>query len=339
MKTSIKLYNYHLPKHLIANHPSKKREESKLMIFNKNTPLQHTVFTNLLNHLEEGDLLVLNNTRVIPGRLFLKKETGGVVELLFHKSLNTNTAICIYGTSRKLKVETKLYLNDKESLIINKIEKNYVTLSHRKNIMDFFIKNGEVPLPKYIKRKATEYDIERYQTTYAQHDGSVAAPTAGLHFTNKILNQLKLKGILIEYLTLHVTYNTFKPITNDDYSIHQIGSEFCQIKSNLMKIIKKVKSNNKKVIAVGTTATRALEHYATKGLDGDYEGEADLFITPGYNFKIVNGLITNFHLPQSTLLLLVASLIGREKLLELYKQAVDNNYRFYSYGDSMLIKV
>jgi S-adenosylmethionine:tRNA ribosyltransferase-isomerase len=204
--------------------------------------------------------------------------------------------------------------------------------------MNIFIKNGEVPLPKYIKRKATKDDVERYQTTYAQHQGSVAAPTAGLHFTENIIHKLKEKGVLIQYLTLHVTYNTFKPLSSDDYSEHEIGSEYCQIKDSLMKTIKKVKSSNKKIIAVGTTATRALENYATKGITGDYEGEADLYITPGYNFKIIDGLITNFHLPQSTLLLLVASLIGREKLLELYKQAIDNNYRFYSYGDSMLIK-
>jgi S-adenosylmethionine:tRNA ribosyltransferase-isomerase len=205
--------------------------------------------------------------------------------------------------------------------------------------MDVFIENGEVPLPKYIKRKVTKDDIKRYQTTYAQHQGSVAAPTAGLHFTKNIIDQLKLKGIFVEYLTLHVTYNTFKPLNSDDYSTHEIGSEYCRIKDSLMKTIKQVKYNHKKVIAVGTTTTRALENYATQGLTGNYEGEADLYITPGYKFKIIDGLITNFHLPQSTLLLLVASLIGRKKLLELYKHAIENNYRFYSYGDSMFIKV
>jgi S-adenosylmethionine:tRNA ribosyltransferase-isomerase len=275
---------------------------------------------------------------VIPGRLFLKKETGGEVELLFHKSLSSLTAVCIFGSSRKLILNSKLYINDNDFFVIDSIKKNYVTISCNKNVMDIFIKNGEVPLPKYIKRKATKDDIERYQTTYAQHQGSVAAPTAGLHFTENIIHQLKKKGVLIEYLTLHVTYNTFKPLSSDDYSQHEIGSEYCQIKNSLMKTIKKVKSSNKKIIAVGTTATRALENYATKGITGDYEGEADLYITPGYNFKIIDGLMTNFHLPQSTLLLLVASLIGREKLLELYKQAIDKSYRFYSYGDSMLIK-
>ena len=339
MKTSIKLYDYNLPKNLIARHPTKNRDESKLMIIDESNSIEHKVFKDLPDYLQKGDLLILNDTKVIPGRLFLKKDTGGVVELLFHKSLNSKTAVCIYSSSRKLTMNSKLHINDEDFLTIDNIEKNYVTISYNKNLMDVFIKKGEVPLPKYIKRKVTEDDIKRYQTTYAQSQGSVAAPTAGLHFTKKIIDQLRFKGVLIEYLTLHVTYNTFKPLSNDDYSVHEIGSEYCCIKDSLMKTIMHVKSNNRKVIAVGTTTTRALENYATKGLIGTYEGEADLYITPGYIFKIIDGLITNFHLPQSTLLLLVASLIGREKLLGLYEQAIENNYRFYSYGDSMLIKV
>tara|TARA_Y200000002_G_scaffold247042_1_gene204426 strand:- start:277 stop:1296 length:1020 start_codon:yes stop_codon:yes gene_type:complete len=339
MKRSIKLYDYNLPDNLIARYPTKNRDESKLMVFDDSNSIKHKVFKNLPDYLQKGDLLILNDTKVIPGRLFLKKETGGVVEVLFHKSLNSKTAVCIYSSSRKLTMNSKLYINDKDFLTIINIKKNYVTLSYDKTLMDVFIKKGEVPLPKYIKRKITEDDIKRYQTTYAQYQGSVAAPTAGLHFTKNIINKLKSKGVLIEYLTLHVTYNTFKPLNSEDYSKHEIGSEYCSIEDNLMKTIMQVKSNNRKVIAVGTTTTRALENYATKGLTGSFRGEADLYITPGYIFKIIDGLITNFHLPQSTLLLLVASLIGREKLLELYKQAIENNYRFYSYGDSMLIKV
>ena len=339
MKTSIKLYDYNLPENLIAYHPTKNRDESKLMIVDESNSTKHKIFKDLPDHIQKGDLLILNDTKVIPGRILLKKDTGGIVELLFHKSLNSNTAICIYSSSRKLIINSKLYINDKDFLTIDNIEKNYVTLSSNKNLIDVFIKKGEVPLPKYIKRKVTKDDIKRYQTTYAQYQGSVAAPTAGLHFTKNIIDQLRLKGVLIEYLTLHVTYNTFKPLNSEDYSIHEIGSEYCRIKDSLMRTIMQVKSNNRKVIAVGTTTTRALENYATKGLTGNYEGEADLYITPGYNFKIIDGLITNFHLPKSTLLLLVASLIGREKLLGLYEQAIENNYRFYSYGDSMLIKV
>ena len=201
------------------------------------------------------------------------------------------------------------------------------------------MKYGEVPLPKYIKRESNEKDIERYQTVYAKHIGSVAAPTAGLHFTDEILSKLQAKGVIIDYCTLHVTYNTFKPITVDNYNNHQIGSEICHIREGLISKIKSTKSQNHNVYTVGTTATRALENYASKSYVGDFAGEADLYITPGYEFKIIDGLITNFHLPQSTLLLLVASLLGRDKLLELYDIAIKNNYRFYSYGDSMFIKV
>ena len=205
--------------------------------------------------------------------------------------------------------------------------------------MDIFVKYGEVPLPKYIKRKTNAKDIERYQTVYAKHTGSVAAPTAGLHFTEEILSKLQAKGVVIDYCTLHVTYNTFKPITVDNYNDHQIGSELCNIKESLITKIKSTKSQSRNVYTVGTTATRAVENYASKSYVGDFSGEADLYITPGYKFKIIDGLITNFHLPQSTLLLLVASLLGRDKLLELYDIAIKNNYRFYSYGDSMFIKV
>jgi S-adenosylmethionine:tRNA ribosyltransferase-isomerase len=339
MKTSIKLYDYDLPEELIAYHPVKNRDESKLMIFDESQTIKHKLFKHLTNYLQKGDLLVLNDTKVIPGRLFLKKESGGIVEILFHKSVNLQTAVCIYRSSRKPILNSKLYINENNFFVINKIEKNYVTLSYGNNIMDVFIKSGEVPLPRYIKRKVTKNDIERYQTTYARYEGSVAAPTAGLHFTDKIINQLKQKGVFIEYLTLHVTYNTFKPLSDDDYSKHDIGTEHCKIKEGLINLIKEVKSVNKKVIAVGTTAARALENYASKGLTGSYEGDVDLYITPGYNFRVIDGLVTNFHLPRSTLLLMVAALIGRKELLELYKHAVENNYRFYSYGDSMLIKV
>ena len=340
MVTSIKDYNYFLPEKLIALNPRPKREQAKLMIFNKDSEtLKHSVFSDIPNYLEKGDLIILNDTKVIPGRLYLKKESGGLVEVLFHKIIDKNTTICIFKSPRKLSVDSKLYLDKNTFFIIKNVYKNYVTLYCSNNTLSLFMKYGEVPLPKYIKRKATQRDIDRYQTTYARNDGSVAAPTAGLHFTNNILDQLKKKGVLVEYLTLHVTYNTFKPITKDDYTLHEIGSEYCSISENLMKKIKIVKKNKKRIIAVGTTTTRALENYATKSVKGSYSGHADLYITPGYDFKIIDGLITNFHLPQSTLLLMVSSLIGKNVILNLYNEAIKNNYRFYSYGDSMFIKV
>tara|TARA_B100000035_G_scaffold315422_1_gene336010 strand:- start:977 stop:1999 length:1023 start_codon:yes stop_codon:yes gene_type:complete len=340
MKNNIKLFDYNLPSKLIADSPRAKREHAKLMIFDqKADDVNHTTFSCLDQFLCKGDLLILNDTKVLPGRLYLKKESGGVVEVLFHKSIDKYSFICIFKSSRNIAINSKLFIDDGKFLTVTDINKNLITLSTELDPISIFLKYGQVPLPKYIKRKTTKEDIERYQTVYAQKLGSVAAPTAGLHFTREILKRLEDKGVLVDYLTLHVTYNTFKPITTDDYEKHDIGSELCDIKEDLISKIISTKQNNNKVYAVGTTATRALENYASNSYEGDFYGEADLYITPGYEFKMINGIITNFHLPQSTLLLLVSSLIGREKLLNLYKLAIDKNYRFYSYGDSMFIKL
>ena len=340
MKNSIKFFDYKLPSNLIAENPRSKREQAKLMIYDQGLDtLNHSIFSNLDEYLTKGDLIILNDTRVLPGRLFLKKESGGTVEILFHKLINQHSFVCIFKSSRKVVMHSKLFFDDDNFFIVDNIENNFITLSSKNDPMDIFVKYGEVPLPKYIKRKTNAKDIERYQTVYAKHTGSVAAPTAGLHFTEEILSKLQAKGVVIDYCTLHVTYNTFKPITVDNYNDHQIGSEVCNIKESLISKIKSTKSQNHNVYTVGTTATRAVENYASKSYVGDFTGEADLYITPGYKFKIIDGLITNFHLPQSTLLLLVASIIGRDKLLELYDIAIKNNYRFYSYGDSMFIKV
>ena len=340
MKNSIKFFDYNLPSNLIAENPRSKREQAKLMIYDQGLDtLNHSIFSNLDEYLTKGDLIILNDTRVLPGRLFLKKESGGAVEILFHKLINQHSFVCIFKSSRKVVMHSKLFFDDDNFFIVDNIENNFITLTSKSDPMDIFVKYGEVPLPKYIKRKTNPKDIERYQTVYAKHTGSVAAPTAGLHFTEEILSKLQAKGVVIDYCTLHVTYNTFKPITVDNYNDHQIGSEVCNIKESLISKIKSTKSQNHNVYTVGTTATRAVENYASKSYVGDFSGEADLYITPGYKFKIIDGLITNFHLPQSTLLLLVASIIGRNKLLELYDIAIKNNYRFYSYGDSMFIKV
>ena len=340
MTTSIKDYNYELPKNLIADKPRSKREQAKLMIFDNNREhIEHTSFSYLAEHINEGDLLILNDTKVIPGRLFLKKESGGNVEILFHKHINEREISCIHRSSRKVASNSKLFIDDNNFFVVDKVDGKFITLSSQSDPMIYFTKYGSVPLPKYIKRETTNEDVDRYQTVYAREDGSVAAPTAGLHFTNKILSDLKNKGVIVDYLTLHVTYNTFKPITSDDYNNHEIGSEDCSLRESLLQKIQSAKRKNKKVYAVGTTATRALENYASKSYRGDFVGEADLFIKPGYQFKIIDGLITNFHLPKSTLLLLVSSLVGREKILNLYDIAIKNNYRFYSYGDSMFIKI
>lgn len=340
MKNSIKFFDYNLPSNLIAENPRAKREQAKLMIYDQELDtLNHSIFSNLDEYLTKGDLIILNDTKVLPGRLFLKKESGGTVEVLFHKLINQFSFECVFKSSRKVMLQSKLFFDDDNFFVVDNIKNNFITLSSKNDPMDIFVKYGEVPLPKYIKRKTNEKDIERYQTVYAKHTGSVAAPTAGLHFTEEILSKLQAKGVVIDYCTLHVTYNTFKPITVDNYNDHQIGSEICNIRESLISKIKSTKSQNHSVYTVGTTATRAVENYASKSYVGDFSGEADLYITPGYKFKIIDGLITNFHLPRSTLLLLVASIIGRDKLLELYDIAIKNNYKFYSYGDSMFIKV
>lgn len=340
MNNSIKLFDYDLPTALIADSPRAKREHAKLMIYNHGLDdVRHSTFSNLDEYLDEGDLIILNDTKVLPGRLLLKKESGGIVEILFHKIIDKFSFMCIFKSSRKISIKSKLFIDEEKYFVVKDVSKNFITLLSKYDPMSIFAQYGEVPLPKYIKRKTTKEDVERYQTVYARQLGSVAAPTAGLHFTNKILSKLKEKGVLIDYLTLHVTYNTFKPVTVNDYNDHEIGAELCNIRSDLISKIKSTKLNNKKVYAVGTTATRALENYASKLYKGDFYGEADLYIRPGYEFKIIDGIITNFHLPQSTLLLLVSSLIGREKLLNLYNLAIRNSYRFYSYGDSMFIKL
>ncbi len=339
MNNSIKDYDYFLPKDLIADSPREKREQAKLMIYDYvSNSASHSVFAELSKNIEKGDILILNDTKVIPGRLFLKKESGGTVEILFHKSIGKFKILCIYKSSRKIPVGSTLHLDDSNYFLVENVKNNYITLSTKDDPMNIFLKHGSVPLPKYIKRDSNKTDVNRYQTVYAKHKGSVAAPTAGLHFTDDIISELKDKGVIVDFITLHVTYNTFKPIKVDNYMLHDIGSELCHIREDLITNINNVKKNNKKVYAVGTTVTRALENYASKSHQGSFFGDADLYITPGYKFKIIDGLITNYHLPQSTLLLLVASFIGKARLLKLYELAISQNYRFYSYGDSMFIK-
>tara|TARA_B100000035_G_scaffold150654_1_gene128398 strand:- start:1263 stop:2285 length:1023 start_codon:yes stop_codon:yes gene_type:complete len=340
MKNSINLFDYELPTELIADKPRPRREDAKLMVYDRSKDdINHSRFSCLSDYFNKGDLLVLNDTKVIPGRLYLNKESGGLVEVLFHKNITDKKIICIFKSSRKLLMNSRLLIDKNNYFTVEKVEQNYVTLSCNNDPMKYFLKYGHVPLPKYIKREATAEDANRYQTIYAKNIGSVAAPTAGLHFTDEVLSDLQKKGVRIEYLTLHVTYNTFKPISVENYENHKIGSEVCFIKDSLISKIISTRDSCNKVYAAGTTTTRALENYASKQYKGDFSGDVDLYITPGHKFKMIDGLITNFHLPKSTLLLLVSSLIGRKKLLNLYNLAIDNDYRFYSYGDSMFIKI
>ena len=338
---SISNFDYNLPGELIADTPAESRDTSKLLVYKSiNNVLSNHKFLDLENILDPGDVLILNDTKVIPARMNLVKETTGAIEILFHKKISRHTVEVIYKSSRSPIIGSFLLLSQKKIFKVTKIVNNILVLDSLMNydVMDIFDKYGEVPLPKYIKRPHEDNDKDRYQTIYATHNGSVAAPTAGLHFTRNLLDRLLNKGIHIEYLTLHISYNTFRPIKNDNYLNHDIGSELFDIKSSVFSSIEKARSLNKRIISVGTTTTRVLEYCYSNGIESTFSGMTDLFIHPGYNFKAINCLITNFHLPKSTLLLLVSAFVGRENILNIYKYAIEKKYMFYSYGDSMLLE-
>ena len=332
-------FDFNLPKNLIATEPKKDRSSSRLMFYNCNSyDTQHLNFNKLPDILEEGDVLILNNTKVLPARMNLLKKTGGKIEVLFQEEISETEFVGIFGSSRTPQINTKIYIDDYEFTIKN-IKNNKITLINlnKKNIIEILNECGEMPLPKYIKRPVSSDDEHNYQTVYAKQYGSVAAPTAGLHFTKDLLRTLKKRKIKVEFITLHISYNTFKPIEDHDYTKHDIGFEKFNIEKSVFDTINQAKKNKKRIIAVGTTVTRVLEHCYSENINHSTSSKTDLFIYPGYKFKIINGLITNFHLPKSSLFLLTTSFLGIDKSLTLYQDAINNRYRFYSYGDSMFI--
>ena len=331
-------YDYHLPNDKIAIEPKSNRANSKMM-YVESSNLHHMNFNQLNNILESGDLLILNNTRVIPARLLLEKESGGKIEILYYQDINQNQFEVIFKSSRRPLNGSILQYKKKYFFKVIDSKENKLVLDNLcdENIRKILEVCGEMPLPKYIKRPVNEKDKEMYQTVYAKVSGSVAAPTAGLHFTKDLIDRLIKKGVIIDYCTLDISYNTFKPIKTNLINDHNIGSEKFSISRSVLDRVIETKKNSKRVVAVGTTVTRVLEYCFTKNITNDYQGEVDLYITPGYKFKAINGLITNFHLPKSTLLLLVSSFINHDHLMALYKSAIDNDYKFYSYGDSMFI--
>ncbi len=334
-------FNYELPEELIAQTPIEKRDESRLMVLNKKQQtIEHKTFKNIIDYLEPGDVLVRNNTKVLPARLYGKKETGANVEFLLLNNIENDLWECIVRPGNKLHVGTKVIFGEgllKADILeimpggTRKVEFHYQGIFNE--ILDQI---GLMPLPPYIHEELKQK--ERYQTVYAKYNGSAAAPTAGLHFTEELLEQLQKKGVEIANVTLHVGIGTFRPVKEETVEAHEMHSEHYYIKQEEADKINQAKKQGKRIIAVGTTSCRVLETVADEnGYIQEAEGDTQIFIYPGYRFKILDGLITNFHLPQSTLLMLVSALAEKDYIMKAYQQAVKEQYRFFSFGDAMFI--
>ncbi|MCR6110260.1 tRNA preQ1(34) S-adenosylmethionine ribosyltransferase-isomerase QueA [Bacillus sp. A301a_S52] len=336
-------FDYHLPEELIAQTPLKNRESSRLLILNKQTgDIMHQHFPDLLTFLEKGDTLVLNNTKVIPARLFgVKKETGAKIELLLLKEEVNHQWEVLVKPAKRVKKGTVLTFGD--GLLTGKCVEELpegrrkVTFSFSGIFHEILDKLGEMPLPPYIQEQLEEKD--RYQTVYAEHRGSAAAPTAGLHFTESLLSKVQEKGVNVAYITLHVGLGTFRPVAVNSIEDHHMHAEFYEMTEETAALLNKTKEQGKKIVAVGTTSARTLETVARdhNGQLAASSGWTDIFIYPGFTFQAIDGLLTNFHLPKSTLVMLVSAFAGRDQILNAYHEAVAARYRFFSFGDAMLL--
>jgi len=343
-------FNFKLPPELLAEYPSEQRDEARLMILNrKDHSIKHKYFKDIIDYFDEGDVMVLNNTKVFPARLFGNKEkTGARIEVFLLRELNAESRLwdVLVDPARKIRIGNKLFFGEDESLIAEVIDNTTSrgrTLrflydgsyeEFRKKLKEL----GQTPLPKYIKREAEELDIERYQTIYAKHEGSVAAPTAGLHFSKHLLKRLEIKGVALPELTLHVGLGTFSPVEVEDLSKHKMDSERVTIPQNIVKTVNRALDNNKRVCASGTTVMRALESSVSSSSRlNAIDGWTNKFIFPPHEFGIANCMITNFHTPKSTLMMMTAAFVGYDFLREAYDEAVKEKYAFFSYGDAMLI--
>ena len=335
MKTSD--FNYALPEELIAKYPLEKRSLSKLLVYSDK--IDHKSFKDILNYFKEGDLLVVNNTSVIPARIFGHKDSGGSVEVMLERVMENNQALVQMRSGRAPKIGAVILLDTFEVECVDR-QGNFFILQFDRPPLEVFNAIGHIPLPPYIKRPDEVLDKERYSTVYEnkKFQGSVAAPTAGLHFDDELLNAIKKIGVKIATVNLSVGAGTFQPVKVENIEEHDIHSEYLEVSADVVDMVMATKKAGKKVFAVGTTATRALETTFSDESEKGYSGYTKLFIYPGYKFKVVDMLITNFHLPQSSLLMLVSAFIGYDNMRHIYKTAVDKKYRFLSYGDAMLLK-
>ncbi|GAC23932.1 S-adenosylmethionine:tRNA ribosyltransferase-isomerase [Paraglaciecola mesophila KMM 241] len=337
-------FQFDLPEALIARYPTKERTASRLMHL-ATTGLSHLQFTDVVNLINPGDLLIFNNTRVIPARLLGQKASGGKVEVLIERIIDEHHVLAHVRASKSPKEGTQLLLEDKVEMEMVGRQDALFTLKllNPEPILEILEQYGHMPLPPYIDRPDEESDKERYQTVYNEKPGAVAAPTAGLHFDDVILKQLRDKGVNTEFVTLHVGAGTFQPVRVDNILEHQMHSEYAEVPQNVVDAIAKTKAAGKRVIAVGTTSVRSLESAAKAALENGtalapFFSDTDIFIYPGYKFQVIDAMLTNFHLSESTLIMLVSAFAGKENVMRAYQEAIAQQYRFFSYGDAMFIE-
>ena len=336
---STKSYYYELPENLIAQTPVEPRDSSRLLVCHKDSDnIEHRHFRDITDYLKKGDVLVINNTKVLPARLYGKKETGATIEVLLLKRQDINTWECLAKPGKRLKKDTEIIFSDElKGIVVNDTDfgGKIIRFEYKGIFEDIINKIGIMPLPPYIKKQYK--DQNRYQTVYNKVSGSSAAPTAGLHFTPELLDKIKTMGVTIVEVLLHVGLGTFRPVEEENILNHKMHSEYIEVSEENAKIINQAKAEGRRIIAVGTTSIRVLESATKNGVLEPCKKETSIFIYPGYRFQIVDGIITNFHLPESTLIMLVSAFLGYEKTMKMYKIAVEEKYRFFSFGDATLL--
>ncbi|WP_419835175.1 tRNA preQ1(34) S-adenosylmethionine ribosyltransferase-isomerase QueA [Endozoicomonas atrinae] len=332
-------FDFDLPDEQIARFPAEDRTGSRLLCLDGNSgEIQHQQFSDIENFLEPGDLLVLNNTRVIPARMYGQKETGGKIEVLIERVVEDNLALAQVRASKSPKPGSVLLLADGAVRVVVEGRRDFLfILRFETSVLPLLLEHGHMPLPPYIDREDGDSDRLRYQTVFAARDGAVAAPTAGLHFDEALLARLEAKGVRKVFVTLHVGSGTYQPVRVEKIEDHVMHAEYIEVSEDVCQAVRETRARGNRVVAVGTTSVRSLESASASGEIAPFQGDSSIFIYPGYEFRSVDLMVTNFHLPQSTLLMLVSAFAGRENVLDAYREAVEQKYRFFSYGDAMLL--